>query len=373
MRVLMLHNRYRFEGGEERAVADIIELLRAHGHTVYSLERSSARLTRRQAAQALVSGGADPEEVAQAVKQIRPDVVHAHNLHPSFGWRALAAARGAGARTVLHVHNFRLFCAIGVAYREGAPCFRCRGADTRPGVRFRCRGSVHEAIVYAVGLHAQQPRIFEHAERFVAVSDASARRLFELGLPADRTHTVRNFLPAASFAPASHAGRGEFALAGGRLVEEKGFDTAVAAARAAKVPLVIAGDGPDLERLRHLAGGDDVRFVGRLDRGAMAEVRGRAGVVLVPSRSEEACPYAALEALADGVPVLASDYGGLPEVVGSEAVVAGRDPRAWAHALEHLWRDPERRQTRGSDALERARALFSQERYFNDLMSVYQS
>ncbi|MBV9425560.1 MAG: hypothetical protein JOZ98_21820, partial [Solirubrobacterales bacterium] len=49
------------------------------------------------------------------------------------------------------------------------------------------------------------------------------------------------------------------------------------------------------------------------------------------------------------------------------------DPRAWAHALEHLWRDPERRQTRGSDALERARALFSQERYFNDLMSVYQS
>lgn len=373
MRILMLHNRYRFEGGEERAVADITELLKAHGHAVHSLERSSARLTKRRAAQALVWGGADPEEVAQAVRRLRPDVVHAHNIHPSFGWRALAAARGAGARTVLHVHNFRLFCAIGVAYRDGGPCFRCRGADTRPGVRFRCRGSLREALAYAVGLHVQQPRIFEHAERFVTVSDASARRLFELGLPAERTRTVRNFLPADSFASASQAGRGEYALAGGRLAEEKGFDTAIAAARAAEVPLVIAGDGADLERLRHLADGADVRFAGRLDRAALAEVRRRAGVVLVPSRSEEACPYAALEALADGVPVLGSGYGGLPEVVGSEAVVAGRDPRAWADALEQLWRDPEQRQRRGSDALERARALFSQERYFNDLMSVYQS
>lgn len=373
MRILVLHNRYRFEGGEERAVDDIKALLAARGHTVRSLERSSAGLAKPRAAQALVCGGIDPGEVEQALESFRPDILHAHNIHPSFGWRALAAAQDAGARTVLHVHNFRLFCAIGVAYRDGGPCFRCRGRDTRPGLRLRCRGSLGEAVAYAAGLHRQQPRIFRHTDRFVTVSDASARRLFELGLPAERAHTVKNFVPAESFATASNAGRGEYALAGGRLVEEKGFDTAIAAARAANVPLVIAGDGPDLPRLRGLADQADVRFLGRLERRALVEVRRRAGVVLVPSRSEESFSYAALEALADGVPVLASEFGALPEVVGAEAVLRGRDPRAWADALKRLWRDPKRRQERGAQALERARALFSEERYFSDLMAVYES
>ena len=67
-----------------------------------------------------MGGGIGSQEVADAVRRMRADVVHAHNVHPMFGWRALAAAREAGARTVLHLHNFRLSCAVGIAYRRGA-------------------------------------------------------------------------------------------------------------------------------------------------------------------------------------------------------------------------------------------------------------
>src|SRR3989440_7375480 len=113
------------------------------------------------ATRGLLSGGLSPVEVKDAVRRIDADVVHAHNLHPMLGWRALAAARAAGARTVLHLHNFRLFCAIGIAYRDGAPCFRCRRGRTLPGLRLRCRGSVPEAAVYAAGLLRQQPRLLQ--------------------------------------------------------------------------------------------------------------------------------------------------------------------------------------------------------------------
>jgi glycosyltransferase involved in cell wall biosynthesis len=371
MRVLLLHNRYRFKGGEERAVADIAALLEARGHPVELLERSSAEAGKRRAAQAMVLGGTDPAEVAQTVRRFDADVVHAHNVHPLFGWRALSAAREAGARTVLHLHNFRLFCAIGVAYRDGTPCFRCRGRDTRPGVRLVCRGSLGEAVVYAVGLHTQQPRLFEHADRFIAVSDAQSRRLFELGLPRESTYTLNNFVPRANFARGSRADDGRYALASGRLVEEKGFDTAIAAARSAGVPLVIAGDGPDRTRLQALAGDAEVRFTGRLEHRALAELRAGAGAVLIPSRSEEACPYAALDALADGLPVLASEYGALPELIGAAGVLPARDVQRWSDALRALWRDPETRSVRGADALERARSRFSEERYYERLMSIY--
>jgi glycosyltransferase involved in cell wall biosynthesis len=371
MRVLLLHNRYRAEGGEERAVADIADLLRRRGHVVQVLERSSAGVTQARAARGLLAGGVDPREVGEAVSGMRADVVHAHNVHPLFGWRSLAAARVAGARTVLHLHNFRLFCAIAVAYRDGAPCFRCRGANTLPGLRLRCRGSLGEAAVYAAGLHRQQPRLYEHADRFVVVSDATAARLTELGLPGGRMLTLPNFVPAAAFAADTRAQEGGYALVAGRLVEEKGFDTAISASRAAGVPLVVAGDGPDGARLRSLAAGGDVRFTGRLEPAELAAVRASAAVVLAPSRWEEPCPYAVLDALATGVPVLVSDRGGLPELVGGGAALPAEHVERWASALRELWRDPAVRARRGREALTRARERFGEDRYYAGLMEVY--
>jgi len=371
MRVLMLHNRYRSEGGEERAVRDIAELLRARGHAVEVLERSSTGLGRAGAAKSMIAGGPNPEHVADAVRRHRADVVHAHNLHPRFGWRALAAARAGGARTVLHLHNFRLFCAIGIAYRDGEPCFRCHGRDTLPGLRLRCRGSVAEAAVYAAGLSLQQPRLLAHADAFVAVSRFTAGKLIELGLPAQRTSALTNFVPAANFAATSSAAQGRYAFVSGRLVEEKGFDTAIAASRAAALPLVIAGEGPDETRLRSLAAGADVRFTGRLAPRALAEVRARAAVVLVPSRCDEACPYSALDALAAGVPVLGSDRGALSELLGDGAVLAAADPDAWGRRLAGLWRDPATREARGAEVLRQARKALSEDRFYERLMAIY--
>lgn len=369
--ILILHNRYRAAGGEERAVTDLVALLARRGHEVEVLERSSQGLGRGRAATGLLAGGLDPGEVGRLVHRRGVSVVHAHNLHPSFGWRALAAAREAGARTLLHLHNYRLFCAIGIAYRDGAPCFRCRLDHTRPGLRLRCRGSLPEAAVYAVGLRRQQPRLLEHVDQFVAVSEALAARLRDLGLPPSLTATLPNFMPTAEFATESRAGDGKFALAAGRLTEEKGFDTAIAAARAAGVPLVIAGAGPDEPRLRSLAEGADVRFAGRLAADDLADLRRRAAVALAPSRWEEPCPYSVLEALAAGVPVLASARGGLPEMVGREAAVPATDPAAWRAALSELWQNPRLRAQRGNEAIARARARHGEEPYYERLTRLY--
>src|SRR5581483_5436595 len=280
MRVLLLHNRYRLQGGEERAVADLRKLLSDRGHEVHMMERSSEATGRAAAARGMLAGGLDPDEISAAVKRTGADIVHAHNLHPLFGFRALEAARAAGARTVLHLHNFRLFCAIAVAYRDGGPCYECRGTDTLPGLIHRCRGSVAEAAVYAAGLRRQQPRLLAGADRFAVLSSAHGARLHELGVPAERTDTLPNFIPERGFAQHSEAQAGPYALVAGRLVEEKGFDTAIRAAGAAGVPLVVAGEGPDEQRLRALAWGSEVRFTGWLEADKLAELRAGAGAVL---------------------------------------------------------------------------------------------
>jgi glycosyltransferase involved in cell wall biosynthesis len=207
MVIVLLHNRYRQRGGEERSVAEQASLLRDHGHRVEVLERSSEALEgpggQARAAHALLRGGEAEREVAELVRRVGAEVVHAHNLHPLFGFRALRAARAAGARTVLQLHNFRLVCAIAIAYRDGAVCHRCSGRNTWPGLRLRCRGGLSESAVYAAGLARQQPRILTATDRFIALSEATRTKLGELGLPLERTDVISNPLPERAFKSAS--------------------------------------------------------------------------------------------------------------------------------------------------------------------------
>ncbi len=340
--ILLLHNRYRVLGGEERAVDDLAWLIRTQlGEEAEVLERDSAGLSSRAAATALLRGGTDPEEVAAAVRRTGARVVHAHNVNPAFGWRALAAARDAGARVVLHLHNYRLVCANAICFTQGEDCTRCHGRDTRPGVRLNCRGgSRAEAAVYGAALAAWQPRLADCVDEFVVPSAFALSRLRELGAPLGDRVTVLGSVQR-DIAADSAAARGEFVLFAGRVAEEKGVLDAVAAARAAGLPLVVAGDGPALDAVRTAAAapGFDVDVRGRLAPAELAGLRRRAAVAIVPSRYAEILPLAALEAMAAGVPVVATRSGGLVDAVPPEGLAPIGDVAALADRLRALWRD----------------------------------
>ncbi len=177
-------------------------------------ERRSDEAGRAQAATAMLRGGAEPADVADAVRELGADVVHAHNMQPLIGPRGLAAARSAGARVILHLHNARLFCAIGVAARDGGPCFRCRGRNTLPGLALNCRGSLPEAAVYAAGLAAHQPLVFESVARFATPSRWAAGQLALLGVPRERLDVLPHYLPAAELASGSARARGPLRAGG---------------------------------------------------------------------------------------------------------------------------------------------------------------
>jgi glycosyltransferase involved in cell wall biosynthesis len=75
--------------------------------------------------------------------------------------------------------------------------------------------------------------------------------------------------------------------------------------------------------------------------------------------------------MAAGLPVLASNVGGLPEMVGQEATLPPRATEAWANAMRSLWSDRKERHERGARALDRARELFGAERFYGGLMNIY--
>ena len=373
-RVLVLHNRYRILGGEERAVDLHLAALVAAGVKHRALMRDSGQIGHARAAAGLLRGGAEPEEVARATRELGATVVHAHNLQPLLGPRALRAGRDAGARTVLHLHNFRLFCAIGVAFRRGEPCFRCHHGRTLPGLVLNCRGSLPQAAVYATALRRQLSQMLDVVDRFVTPSSYLAGQIVGLGVPAERVEALPHYLPEEGFADSSLAHRGSFALVVGRLSAEKGIELAIEAAAAAGVPLKVAGSGPGEGDLRTAAqrGGGQVEFLGRVPVDELRARRREAAVVLVPSRSDESFGLVALEAMAAGVPVVATRAGALPELVGDERCVPRGDSSAMAARLADLWADPERRRREGDALIARAREYYGAERFTRDLLDLYE-
>jgi glycosyltransferase involved in cell wall biosynthesis len=362
--ILFLHHRYRTTGGEERAVDDLLWLVRTHlGEEAELLERDSRTLGRPRAAAGLLSGGLDPDDVARAVRRTNARVVHAHNLHPTLGWRALAAARAAGARVVLHLHQYRLVCAIGVCFRDGRECTRCHGRNTLPGVALNCRGSLPEAAAYGLSLMAWQRRLAAQADAFVVPSRFAEARLRALGAPLGPTFVVAPVV--REFRSAPRAGQADYALVAARLAPEKGVDVAMEACARAGVPLVVAGDGPLRAQLSARADGA-TRFLGWVSEGQLAELRAGARVALVPSRSAETFGLAAAEAMAAGVPVAASRIGALPELVPEPWLAAPGDAQGLAEVIRGMGpRD-------GAIALERARAITAPERIAPALAAVYE-
>jgi glycosyltransferase involved in cell wall biosynthesis len=360
--ILLLHHRYRYAGGEERAVADLEWLIAEHLHTpVEVLTRDSGAIGSRRAALGLLAGGLDPDEVRRAVERTQARVVHAHNVHPTFGWRALRAAREAGARVVLHLHNYRLVCAVGTCFTRGEDCTRCHGRNTLPGIRLNCRGgSRAEAVAYGAGLSAWQRFLAGSADEILVPSAFALARLHELGAPVERARVLGSV--QREFAAASRAGAGEYVLAAGRLTPEKGFADVVEACERARLPLVIAGDGPQRAQF-----GGRARCVGHVSAAELGELRARAAVAVVPSRYAEILPLAALESMAAGLPTVAAASGGLIEAVPEEGHYPPGDIDALAERLRALFGDT----AAGERALARARERWAPEVIARQLHDVY--
>ncbi|HLI32567.1 MAG TPA: glycosyltransferase [Solirubrobacteraceae bacterium] len=373
--VIFLHNRYRTPGGEEQVVASLRRLVEEQiGEGAALLAADSAQIGRLRAARSLLAGGRVPPALLAELAAARAGgrvILHAHNLPPAFGWRTLAAARRQGARVVLHLHQYRIVCANGVCFTHGSDCTRCHGANTLPGVRLRCRGSLSEDIVYAAAIALWQRRLAGCADVVIVPSRFAARRLEELGAPLafEALHILPP--PIFDFAERSGAGEGGYVLLAARLSHEKGVDLAIDACASAGVELRIAGEGPlrralEARAAKRAQSGAQVRFLGWVGAQELAALRAGAALAICPSRSEN-FPTAAAEAMAAGLPVIGTAVGGTPELLPAEWLAEREDVGALATLVERHFAD----RAAGELALARAREICSAEALAQRLARIY--
>jgi glycosyltransferase involved in cell wall biosynthesis len=220
-------------------------------------------------------------------------------------------------------------------------------------------------------------RSYRHVGVFICPSQFMATKMGEARVYPDRMHVLPHFVDLSDI-PAKTEPGGEVLLAG-RLAHEKAADTAIRAI--AMVPgstrLHIAGDGPvraDLEALAAQVAPGRVVFHGRLPKADLHALVRSSCVTVMPSRWYENQPLAVLESLANGVPIVATDLGGTPELIrpGIDGeLVPAEQPERMAEALASILADPDKALLMGQAGRERIEREFSPEAHLAGLDRLY--
>jgi glycosyltransferase involved in cell wall biosynthesis len=318
LRVLVVHNAYQQRGGEDAVVEAECELLAANGHAVERYGRHNdeiASLPRLSLAAQTLWSPRTHNEVKARIQGFKPDVIHVHNSIPLISPSVYWAAASAGVPVVQTLHNFRLLCPQAMLLREGRICEDCVARPPWRAVAHGCyRGSRTQSAVLAGMLqgHRWLGTWRDKVTVYIALNEFCRRKFIEGGLPAERIRVKPNFVDL----PAPPAGTPRDGLLFvGRLSHEKGVDVlaqAVALAGEAMPVLRVAGSGPDGEGLGRSPG---VQMLGALAPAAVYEQMRRARALVLPSVWYEAFPRTIVEAFANGLPVVASRLGALPELV----------------------------------------------------------
>lgn len=195
------------------------------------------------------------------------------------------------------------------------------------------------------------------ATAVITVSQALKEKLVALGAERERIHVLRNGVDLVHFHPEGRDAlrselsfRGPTLLSVGNLLAFKGHGCVIEAlSLMPECELVIAGDGPDrpaFEALARKCGvSSRVRFVGLLDQQDLRRYYCAADALILAS-SREGWPNVLLEAMACGTPVIATNVGGVPEIVTSAdagVVVKERSAPALARAVRELFARPRER------------------------------
>jgi glycosyltransferase involved in cell wall biosynthesis len=286
----------------------------------------------------------------------------------------------AAVPVVLTIHNYRLMCANAQLFRDGHPCTDCVGSHPWHGVAHRCyRNSATASAVAAATIWLARARgTWDLVDRFVTPSQFVRSVLISAGASADRI-VVRPEVVSDPGHRLSRPSSSSTVLYAGRLAPEKGIDVLMDAWERAEpdlgdLTLDVIGDGPLRGRLEHRSGAR-VRFLGWLSAEELRRRMLSARALVLPSQWPEIFGRVTAEAMAAGLPVLASDIGTPGEVVGElgpEWLVPAADTAAWASGLCGL-ADGVAVNEAGIRARELFERRYSPARASRDLVEIYDS
>ncbi len=318
------------------------------------------------------------KKLESLIKRERPDIAHLHNIHYHITPSILPILKEKDIPIIWTLHDYALICPNSHFLSDGKICEACSNGRYYRPILERCkRGSFGASLIAGFGAYLYRwMGLYNLVDLFLCPSDFLRKKMIEYGFDSKRLITIPNFLEIDI--PVPSYGNKAYVLYFGRLSEEKGVETLIKSAE--KIPYLnfkFVGDGPQGRILKEMVkerGLTNVQFLGELKRKELYSLITEALFVIIPSVWYENCPYSILESFLLGKPVIASEIGGIPELVddGIDGLLfePGNDEDL-AAKIKQLLSDKDSLKQMGERARAKVERLYSPEVHYERIVRAY--
>ncbi|GAB3264840.1 glycosyltransferase family 4 protein [Larkinella harenae] len=325
MKVLIIHNQYKYKGGEDSVVNNEAALLKSKGITVEillfsneSFKNSSSNIFKTITN--TVYNLDSKKEIEKKIESFNPDVIHVHNLFYYASPSILFPAKKANIPVVMTIHNFRLICIGSTLLRNNEICEICvNKIIPLGGIINKCfQNSLLKSfqLTLVISLHKYFKTWNLYIDRYIFLTDFTKRKFIDSALKiSPKTVTVKpNFIE--DLGCNIDRKRENFFLFVGRLSKEKGIELLIESLKKRTYNIEIIGDGPlasDIEKISNEL--PNVKYLGKRDLKFIREKMMVCQALLFTSIWYEGMPMTILESFSTATPVIATDLDNINEIV----------------------------------------------------------
>ncbi|MDF1496862.1 MAG: glycosyltransferase family 4 protein [Patescibacteria group bacterium] len=402
MKILQINKFFDLRGGAEVYMHELSRRLTERGHEVhtfstkspknlqsadrdyfvhrYNYDRKEGMSKDAKKAINFIWNKEAKQSLDSQLTDLKPDVIHLHNIYHHLSSSILSVIRKHKIPCVQTLHDYKLACPNYKMYTQGKVCERCKGGKYYNAILHKCLFPGLAPNILAA-TEMSLTKITHSYERtvktFICPSKFMMEKMVDWGEPPGKLAYLPNPVEIPS-QTSPQRGHGNYVFIG-RLYPEKGIETLIrAVARVPSAKLNIVGEGPDRNRLEVLANQiaqGRINFLGFQTGEELNRIRREAKALCIPSVWYENAPLTALEAMAEGIPLIASSIGGLPELItdGVSGFLAKPDSiESWIEALSQMETfTGEQRAELGDYGRDQAVKYFGWESHLEALEKIY--
>lgn len=399
MKILLINNQHYIQGGAHRVYFNTSELLQKSGHAVFHFSlkekemepyenskyfpesqnfKKQSFVSKIISAYSFIYNKKASIKLEEYIKIIKPDVAHIHLFMGGLTISVLEVLKKHKIPIVHTVHDYRLICPAYLFLNgKGVICEKCKFKNFYNCVINKCsNNNVFQSMMIALDAYSRKyyKSPYNYIDSLIFVSNFSLIKHSEYGIPTKiKTFVLHNFCTNLENNIIKNIYR-EYFLYFGRLSREKGVLTLIESANQTGINLKIVGDGPLLDSVISKQN-DRIEILGFRSGDELKNIIKKASFIVVPSEWYENNPMTIIEAYSYGKPVIASDIGGIPEIVKdsltgylfrSKNIISLSEKLILADNLsDQEYFDMSRH------AIDFARLHFNSENYINEIINIY--
>jgi glycosyltransferase involved in cell wall biosynthesis len=382
VQILLAHNYYQQPGGEQQSFAAKGLMLESHGDRVirYTLHN---KLIKEMNPLSLAARTLWNKNVASDLRKLidenNPDIVHFQNTFPLISPSAYYAVKGNGIPVIQTLRNYRLICPNALLFRDGLVCEDCIGKFIPwPGIVRSCYRKSFAATGVTTAmltLHRLLRTYSRMVDCYIALTNFAREKFIEGGIPARKVVVKPNFVHPD---PGIKENVGSYAIFVGRFSPEKDIKTLLESWKNLNgVALKMVGDGPLMIEVKKEAEKmSNVKVLGQREHKDTVNLIKNAKLLVFPSRCYEGFPVAICEAFACGVPVIASNFGAMAEIVEDGRTglhFTPGNPEDLAKKIEWAWTHEKRTKEMGKEARKEYERKYTAEINYKMLIDIYET